>query len=310
MKRLLSAALAGALLLASCGGKVEYEPSQLRQEVGTSVKPLEGKEREKLEAVLRAVFPPGWRILDLFAVPSAEKPYLKKYLVKVYSPYEHVVWNRFVWTTAEGDLLFTKTYRVANETVALILPKKEKEYPLESLRWILDVERIAVGGNLPLTLTPGQRPVYLVWNPYCKPCFDRWKELIEEALRKKVSLKLVPYHGVYYPLDNLYALVYLLWKAQSTGNLYSVLNEYYSSAEDFEDFLTRLKEDAFRGLSEVPKEEFNRIGFLLKEVSKVVEGAKVLVVPTSVLVQNVEPKLGLAEGFVVVGRVVLELPED
>ncbi len=308
MKKLLFFPTLGILFLTSCQSEPKYDLKKVEEEVGSKVKPLEEKEKKELKGILEAVFPKGWEVIGLFEVQPSEESFLRKFLVKVYSPYEHVIWNRFVWLTSDGKLLFTKTYLVGDNSVGPIVPKKDREYPLESLRWVLDIERVAFDGNLPISLTKGKRIVYLVWNPYCKTCFQEWKEMLKKAKENEVSVRLIPYHGVYYPMDNLYMLIYLLWKAQNEG-LYAVLDGYYSSAKSFEDFLSRLKEETFQNLNGIPEKTFNNIGFQLKQISKILETAKIFVVPTSVLVEKVEPKLGLAEGYVIVGQITFSLPK-
>ncbi len=305
LKKLLPAC-AGVFLLASCGS--ESTPPPPPAENGTSYQPLKGEEAKHLKEVLNSVFPKGWEIVGVYKATPSEEKYLNKYLVKVYSPIDHAVFNRYVWLTSDGKVLFTYGYLVRGNAAYPIIPKEAKEYPLENVGWILDVERIAIEGNLPLTLTEGKKTVYIVWSPFCKVCFDRWKELLETAKRENLSIKLIPYHNPYYPIDNLYALIYLLYRAQNEG-LYAVLNSYYSSAQNFEDFLERLKRDTYAHLGEIPKKTYNNLGYYLKQIYTVLGQAKVYVVPTTVWVVSVNPQLGLAKGYVYAGRIELKPPK-
>ena len=306
-RSLFALAAAGAALgLLSCSGSSTPPPPPADN--GTTYKPLKGDEVEHLKIVLSSVFPRGWEIVAIYSATPPEEKYLKKYLVKVYSPLDHAVYNRYVWLTNDGKVLFTYGYLVRGSGAYPIIPKEAKEYPLENVGWILDIERIAIEGNLPLTLTGGKRTVYLVWNPYCKECFEKWKEILETAKREHLSVKLIPYHNVYYPLDNLYALIYLLYRAQNEG-LLTVLNSYYSSAKSFEDFLQRVKRDTYAHLGEIPKDTFNRLGYYLKQIYTVLGQAKVYVVPTTVWVVDINPQLGMAKGYVYVGRIELFPPE-
>ena len=300
--------LGSLFILPSCNNEPHYSLSQLQEEVGDKVEPLETEKENQLKAILNSIFPKGWKVLKIFKVTTAEEPYLKKYLVKVYSPYEHLILNKFVWLTKDGKILFSTAYQIEANRVSVIVPKHSKEYPIESLRWILDVERIALEGNLPITLTKGSKVVYLVWNPYCKKCFDRWKDIVTKAQQLNVSIKLIPYHNVYYPIDNLYMLIFLLWKAQNDG-LFNVVNNYYSQSGNFEDFLSRLKKDAFTYIGKIPKNAFNSIGFSLKEISQTLQVAKIYVVPTTVLVKKINPTIGLAEGYVLVNKITFKEPK-
>ena len=295
-----------ALFMVACGGQSNPPPPP--PDNGTSYQPLEGQEGEHLKRVLSSVFPKGWQIVALYRATPSEEKYLNKYLVKVYSPLDHAVYNRYIWLTSDGKVLFTYGYLIGGNSAYPIIPKEAKEYPLENVGWILDIERIAVEANMPLTLTAGKKTVYLVWNPYCKVCFARWKEVLETAKRENLSIKLIPYHNVYYPLDNLYALIYLLYRAQNEG-LYSVLNSYYSSSKSFEEFLERVKRDTYAHLGEIPKDTFNRLGYYLKQIYTVLGQAKVYVVPTTVWVVDINPQLGMAKGYVYVGQIELSPPE-
>ncbi len=293
------------LVLFSCQNSQEpkYQTSQKLEKINQA-QPLEEKEKEKLLSLVKAILPQSWEILDIYKVPSEEK-FLKKYLLKVYSQYEHAILYRFLWLTDDGKLLFPTAYGVEGNKVSLILPAKEKEYPLENLRWVLDIERIAIMGNLPITLTEGKNIVYLVWNPYCKVCFQRWKEIIQTARANNISIKLIPYHNIYYPLDNLYMIIYLLWKAQNEG-LYAVLDKYYSSSKSFEEFIKKLKEDTFASFSQIPKDTYNTLGYSIQQINKILSQAKIFVVPTTVKVVHTNPTVGLAEGYVYVGLIKLK----
>jgi len=305
-KILVSFAIVGGIaLINSCGSEKSYNLSKLQEEVGSKLFPLKGEEETKLKNIIRALYPEEWKIVGLFGVKQSEENFFKKYLVAVYNPYQHVVFYRFIWLTEDGKYLSTTLYRIGNNTVELILPKKDKEYPLENLRWLLDVERIVLSANLPQTLLKGKKYIYLVWNPYCESCYNRWRDIIKEATQMGLGIKIIPYHNIYYPLDNLYMLIYLLYRAQSEG-LYTVLNNYYS-APSFEAFLNQLKKDMYVHLKDIPKERFNSIGFALQQINKVLKQAKILVVPTTVQVENIDPTAGLASGYVYVGRIELKL---
>jgi len=301
---LLAVSLLG-LGLFSCGEGEKYELKQLSEELHLKLQPLKGKEKEKITSIVEAVFPKTWKVLSIYRVEPSEEKYLRKYLIRVYSEYDHVIYNRFIWFTDDGKVLFTYGYLVGNKTVSPIIPPKGKEYPLENVGWILDIERIVYGANLPTTLTVGKKTVYLVWNPYCKVCFDRWKDILETAQREKITLKLIPYHNVYYPIDNLYMLIYILYKAQAEG-LASVLNKYYSSAKSFDDFIGNLKRDAYAFLPKIPKDDYNEIGYALKQISQTLNVAKIFVVPTTVWVKKVNTQLGTASGYVYVGEIKLK----
>jgi hypothetical protein len=289
----------------SCGGGEKYNLGKLEQQVGAKPVELPGKEKEHVEALVKAIFPQGWKVIEVFGIKTSEEPYLKKYLAVVYNPYQHAVFYRFIWITTDGKYLTANLYRINKGSVDLILPKKAVEHPLEDLRWLLDIERIALSQNLPLTLTEGKRYVYIVWNPYCESCFNCWKELVRTAKKERLGIKIIPYHNVYYPLDNLYMLIYILHRAKSEG-LFTVLNGYYSNSKSFTDFLQRLKRDAFANLSKIPKKEFNDIGYSLEAISKDLKAAKVLVVPTTVWVKNINPSTGSASGYVYVGSITLK----
>ena len=293
------------IFLIGCGEEEKYQLQTLKQELKMDLKPLEGKEREKITSIVKTVLPPSWELLDIYKVPKAEEKFLRKYLVRVYSPYQHAVFNKFVWFTEDGKLLFTQTYKVGDRKVSLIVPAKEKEHPLENITWVLDVERIAINANLPLSLTSGKRTVYLVWNPYCKICFQKWKDILKTAREEGLTLKIIPYHNVYYPIDNLYALIYLLWKAQN-GGLLNVLNDYYTRYKSFNEFLNNLKEETFKNLGEVPKDSYNNIGFALKQISQTLAAAKIFVVPTTVEVKGKNPVMQLVKGYVYVGEIKLK----
>jgi len=295
--------LFAAAAIVGCSSSGRYDLNKLSQEVDEKLYELKGKEKERLERVAKAIFPAEWKVIGVFGVEGGEEGF-KKYLVAVYSPYQHAVYYRFIWITEDGRYLTTALYRLGENKVSLIVPAKEKEHPLESLRWILDFERIAMAHNLPVVLTPGERTLYLVWNPYCESCFKRWKEILKTAEEKRISIKLIPYHGTYYPWDNLYLLIYVLNEASAVG-LFEVLNRYYS-AESFDEFMQRLKNDAFAAVGKIPKERFNEIGAALKSINKVLTQAKILVVPTTVRVVSVDPTAGLASGYVFVGEIKLD----
>jgi len=187
---LISASIGSLIILNSCEEQPKFNLKKVGQEINSKVVELQPEEKKRLVGILNAVFPNKWKILGIFKVSESEEPFLKKYLVKVYSPYEHIIWNKFVWFSKDGKLLIPTTYFVSKESVNLIVPKKEKEFPLESLRWILDVERIALEGNIPITLTNGKRIVYIIWNPYCKICFKQWNKILKLAREKNVSLNI------------------------------------------------------------------------------------------------------------------------
>lgn len=306
---LFSTLVSSIYLFSSCESEPKYNLQKIKQEVGASVQSLSPQKEERLKAILKSIYPNKWQILGIFKIQQNEEKFFKKYLVKVYSPYEHVIWNKFIWFTKDGKLLTPILYKIENNNIDLITPKKEKEYPLESLRWILDVERISLEGNIPISLTQGRNIVYLIWNPYCKKCFENWKELVKEAKKRNIAIKLIPYHNIYYPIDNLYMLIYLLWKAQNEG-LYSILDKYYSNSQSFEDFLDKLKRETYANLGKIPKDSFNNLGYALKEISNTLQGAYIYIVPTSVILTKVNPTVGLAEGYVLVNQIKLEKPKN
>jgi len=305
MKKFLPLFLLGPLLIVSCEGEKKVEIKKLQKEFKVKLSKPKEEDLKKLRGVFKAILPKDWEILDIFSVQPSEEKYLKKYLLRVYSPYYHAVFNRFVWLTADGKVLFLNGYLLGEGAVSPIVPPKEKEYPIENVSWILDVERILFSYNLPSQLTNGKRVVYIVWNPFCKVCYENWQSLIEEAKRKKVALKLIPYHNVYYPIDNLYALIYLLYRSQKEG-LLTVLNSYYTDSKSFEDFLEKLKKDAYANLKTIPKKEFNTLGYALKEINKILYQAKVFSVPTTVEVIEIKSELGLAKGYVYIGELKIE----
>jgi thiol-disulfide isomerase/thioredoxin len=304
-KTLLVGLTLSGFLLFGCGEEEKYQLQTLKQELKTELKPLEGKEKQQITAVVKAIIPQSWELLEIYKVPKAEKDYLKKYLIRVYSPYQHAVFNKFVWFTKDGELLFSQTYKVENRKVSLIVPVKEKEYPLENISWVSDVERVALNSNLPITLTEGKKTIYIVWNPYCKTCFQKWKDILKAAQEKNLTVKLIPYHNVYYPIDNLYALIYIFWRAQNEG-LFNVLNGYYTRFQSFDDFLNSLKEEAFKKLKNVPRESYNNIGFALKQISKTLAVSKIFVVPTTVEIKETDKLMQLVKGYVYVGEIKLK----
>ncbi len=293
-----------AFLFFSCGDESSspLPPPKAQNENYT---PLKGEEREFLEKVLKSVFPPSWEVLDIYSVTPSEDKNLKKYLVRFYSQVDHAVFSRYLWFSPKGEVLFTYAYKVSGEKAYPLIPPKGKEYPLENIGWVLDFERIAFSANLPVTLTKGTQTVYLVWNPYCKICYQKWKEILKTAREKSVTLKIIPYHNVYYPLDNLYMLIYILYKAQKEG-LLSVLENYYGNSKDFNDFLEKLKKDTLANLGKIPKDDYNSIGFALKQIYQVLAQAKVFAVPTTVRLVEVKTRLGLAKGYVYVGELKIE----
>lgn len=267
--------------------------------------PLKGEEREFQEKILRSVFPPSWEVLDIYLVIPSEDKDLKKYLVRFYSQVDHAVFRRYLWFSPKGEVLFTSAYKVDGEKAYPLIPPKGKEYPLENVTWVLDFERIAFSANLPVSLTKGRETVYLVWNPYCKVCYQKWKEILKNAREKSVTLKIIPYHNLYYPLDNPYMLLYILYRSQKEG-LLSVLENYYENSKDFNDFLERLKRDTFANLGKIPKENYNSLGFALKQIYQVLAQAKVFTVPTTVRLIEVKTRLGLAKGYVYVGELKID----
>jgi len=293
------------LFLTNCGEEEEYQLQILKQELKTELRPLEGNKKKQITAIVKVILPQNWELLEIYEIPKAEKDYLKKYLIRVYSPYQHAVFNKFIWFTKDGELLFSQTYKVEKGKVSLIVPAKEKEYPLENITWVSDIERIALNANLPITLTEGKKTIYLVWNPYCKTCFQQWKEILKTAQEKGLTVKLIPYHNVYYPLDNLYALIYILWKAQNEG-LFNVLNGYYTKFQSFDDFLSNLKEEAFKNLKKVPKDSYNNIGLALKQISQTLAVSKIFVVPTTVEIKETDKLMQLVKGYVYVGQIKLK----
>jgi thiol-disulfide isomerase/thioredoxin len=294
----------GALILFSCGEENSpLPPPQAQNETYT---PLKGEEKDFLKKVLSSVFPPSWEILDIYLVTPSEDKDLKKYLVRFYSPMDHAVYSRYLWFSPEGELLFTYAYKVQGERAYPLIPPKGKEYPLENISWVLDFERVAFSANLPVTLTVGNKgTIYLVWNPYCKVCYQKWQEILKDAKEKGLTVKLIPYHNVYYPLDNLYMLIYILYSAQKEG-LPAVLERYYSQSKDFNEFLERLKKDTYANLGRIPKEEYNSIGFALKQIYQVLAQAKIFTVPTTVKLVEINDRLGLAKGYVYVGEIRIE----
>jgi hypothetical protein len=290
--------------LFSCGEGEKYNLTELSKELNATVKPLSDKEKERVTSIVSTIFPKTWKVIDIFKVEPSEERYLKKYLVKVYSEYEHAIYNRYIWFTDDGKVLFTQGYLVGNKTVSPIIPPKAKEYPLENIGWILDIERIVYSANLPTTLTVGKKTVYIVWNPYCRVCFEKWKEILDTAQKEHLTLKLISYHNVYYPIDNLYMLIYILYKAQREG-LASVLNEYYNSYQKFEDFIEALKKDAYANLPKIPKNDYNNIGYALKQISQTLGVARIFIVPTTIRLEKVNTQLGTASGYVYVGEVKL-----
>ena len=293
-----------AFLFFSCGDESSspLPPPKAQNENYT---PLKGEEREFLEKLLKSVFPPSWEILDIYSVTPSEDKNLKKYLVRFYSQVDHAVFSRYLWFSPKGEVLFTYAYKVSGEKAYPLIPPKGKEYPLENIGWVLDFERIAFSVNLPVTLTKGTQTVYLVWNPYCKVCYQKWKEILKTSKEKSVTLKIIPYHNVYYPIDNLYMLIYLLWKAQNEG-LINVLNEYYTKAENYEKFLELLKEDTLKNLKSVPKDSYNNIGFALKQISQTLAVSKIFVVPTTVEIKETDRLMRLVKGYVYVGDIKLK----
>lgn len=309
-KLFIFSAVAGSLILFSaCEKEPRFNLQKIKQEVGASIQAIPSSKEKHLKALLRSIFPDKWQILGVFKVSQSETKYFEKYLVKVYSPYDHVIWNKFIWITKNGKLLTPIFYLVSNKTVSLIVPKKEKEIPLESIRWILNVERIALEGDIPISLTSGKKVVYLIWNPYCKLCFNNWKNIIKKARSKNIAIKLIPYHNVYYPLDNLYMLIYLLWQAQNEG-LYAVLNKYYSASKSFEDFLENLKKETYTNLGKIPKTTFNSLGFSLREIAKTLQESYIYIAPTTVLLTKINPTVGLAEGYILVNQISFKIPKN
>ena len=296
----------GTIFLNSCGeDSKKAEIKELKRELKLQLETPSQQEAEKLKRALNAIVPKNWQIVDIFKVTPSEEPYLKKFLVRLYSPYNHALFNRFVWLTNDGKVLFLSAYLLGEDTVTPLSPPKAKEYPLENVGWILDLERILYTYNIPSLLVRGKKTLYLVWNPFCRECFNRWKDIVETAKREKLSIKLIPYHNVYYPTDNLYMLIYLLYRAQREG-LYTVLNAYYSSSKNFEEFLQKLKRDAYSHLGQIPRKDYNTLGFALKEIYKVLYQAKVFSVPTTVKVVEIKTELGLAKGYVYVGEIRLK----
>ena len=306
MKKLIPLTLFGStLLIASCGNEEKVEVKKLQEELKLKLSKPKGEDLERLKETFKAILPQGWEILDIYSVEPSEEKYLKKYLVRLYAPYYHAVFNKFVWLTNDNKVLFLNGYLSGSNSVSPIVPPKEKEYPLENVSWILDIERILFTYNIPSQLTNGKNVVYIVWNPFCKSCFENWKNVIEEAKRENLAVKLIPYHSVYYPIDNLYALIYILYRAQKEG-LLTVLNSYYANSKSFEEFLEKLKEDAYANLKSIPKKEYNTLGFALKEINKILYQAKVFAVPTSVKVVEIKTELGLAKGYVYTGVLKLK----
>lgn len=306
MKKLLPLLLFGStFLIVSCESEKKVEIKKIQEEFKLKLSKPKEEDLEKLKNTFKAILPQDWQILDIYSVEPSEEKYLKKYLIRVYSPYYHAVFNRFVWLTNDDKVLFLNGYLLGQNSVFPIVPPKEKEYPLENVSWILDIERILFTYNIPAQLTNGKKVVYIVWNPFCKSCFENWKNLIEEAKRENLAIKLIPYHSVYYPIDNLYMLIYILYRAQKEG-LLTVLNSYYTNSKSFEEFLEKLKKEAYANLKSIPKKEYNTLGFALKEINKILYQAKVFAVPTTVKVVKVETDLGLAKGYVYTGVLKLK----
>ena len=292
-------------VLTSCGKKEKYNLKKLSDEVGSKLIELNGKEENHLKSLISALYPQKWKIIKIFGVKGNVSDF-KRYLVAVYNPYQHAVFYNFVWITKDGRYLTTNLYKVENNTLSLIVPKKTVDYPLEDISWILNINRIIYAQNLPLQLTNGKNVVYLVWNPYCVKCFERWSEIVQQAKRNNLSIVLLPYHNIYYPQDNIYMLLYLLWKAQNQG-LYSVLNEYYSNSKSFEDFIKKLKEDTYKGLAKIPKQEFNNLGYSIENISKILNNAKIYTVPTTIVVKDIDKINSLASGYIYVNKINLNV---
>jgi len=292
------------LFFFSCGEQKKYNLEEFSQEIGNSLEELSSEDESKVVSILKPLYPKDWKILKVFRVKEGIKEF-NQFLVAVYSPEQHAVFYNFVWFTKDGKFLITSLYKVEETKVLAILPKKKVDYPLEDISWILEINRIIYAQNLPLILTKGQKIIYLVWNPYCKQCYEKWKNILKKAQEKNISIILIPYHSIYYPLDNIYMMVYLLWRAQREG-LLTVLNDYYSKSNNFEDFIKQLKLDTYRYLKDMDKNSYNNFGYSIEAISKILERGKVFYIPTTIKVDKVDKVNSFASGYIFVNQIKLE----
>jgi hypothetical protein len=100
-------------------------------------------------------------------------------------------------------------------------------------------------------------------------------------------------------------MVYLLWRAQREG-LLTVLNDYYSKDDNFEDFIKRLKLDTYRYLKDIDKNSYNNFGYSIEAISKILERGKVFYIPTTIKVEKVDKVNSFASGYIFVNQIKLE----
>ena len=306
-RKLIGSVVAGSIVLFSLGcGENNYN-LEVKNVTLENLKPLSGDESVFLRSIVKSIFPSEWKILNIYEAGKEDNINSKRYLLEIYIPNLHLIRRNFIWLTFDNKTLITQLYHIEKGKVVLIKPQREVSYPLENLRWILDIERILITANFPTEIiSQGNKTLYLVWNIYCKACYSQWKQLLKYAKEKGFRLKIIPFHSFYYPQDNLYSLIYILWKAQNVGSLEEVLKEYYSSASNFEEFLKRIKTNAYGNLTKINPKTFNEIGFYLEQLGKVLNQAKIFVVPTSIEVVKVSPNIGVAEGYIYIGKLLPE----
>ncbi len=291
----------------SCGEKENYSLKEFSNEIGVKLSNLTTTNEKNLKNLFAVVYPKSWKIIKIFKVLN-NNTYFKQYLVVVYSPEQHAVFYNYLWLTKDNKFLIPNLYKIENQEVYALLPKKRIEYPLEDISWILNINRIIFSQNLPLSLTKGSRTVYLIWNPYCQKCYENWKKLLKIATERKLNVMLIPYHSIYYPLDNLYSMIYILWRAQKEG-LLSVLDKYYSSAGNFEEFLDKLKTDTYSSFRDIPKEYYNNVGYAIESIDKILELHNIFYVPTTIWIDKVDKINSIAQGYIYVNQIRLNKPD-